>query len=401
MKFLNKLPFKNISAKPGRSLSLLIFAVLLAITSFGGSLIVKSLKNGLGSLEKRLGADIIVVPYQTRTKESIESLLLNGNRTNFYMSKNYIEEVLKYDGIEIISPQLFLSSISAGCCSVKVQIIGFEPETDFTIQPWAHESYKGNLKDFEILVGSKITLPANMSLTFYNTKLKIAAQLKETGSGLDNAVYCNMNTIRELINQAAKISNSPTGKIDSSSSISTILIKVGNDYEVNQVLNEINLHTRKVRAIKAKSMTSDIADNLAKISKIVSALIAIVWVLCIVIMMIVFSMIINERKKEFAVLRVIGVSQKKLSKLVIQESLFINLFGGLLGILFVLLINIPFKSSIQRALGMPFLLPSFWEIFILLILTLAISILAGTISSLITAKKISSLDAGIILRTEN
>lgn len=401
MKFLNKLPFKNISAKPGRSLSLLIFAVLLAITSFGGSLIVKSLKNGLGSLEKRLGADIIVVPYQTRTKESIESLLLNGNRTNFYMSKNYIEEVSKYDGIEIISPQLFLSSISAGCCSVKVQIIGFEPETDFTIQPWAHESYKGNLKDFEILVGSKITLPTNMSLTFYNTKLKIAAQLKETGSGLDNAVYCNMNTICELINQAAKISNSPTGKIDSENSISTILIKVGNDYEVNQVVNEINLHTRKVRAIKAKSMTSDIADNLAKISKIVGALIAIVWVLCIVIMMIVFSMIINERKKEFAVLQVIGVSQKKLSKLVIQESLFINLFGGLLGIFFVLLIDIPFKSSIQNALGMPFLLPSFWEIFILLIFTLAISILAGTISSLITAKKISSIDAGIILRTEN
>lgn len=401
MKFLNKLPFKNISAKPVRSLSLLIFAVLLAITSFGGSLIVKSLKNGLGSLEKRLGADIIVVPYQTRTKESIESLLLNGNRTNFYMSKNYIEEVSKYDGIEIISPQLFLSSISAGCCSVKVQIIGFEPETDFTIQPWAHESYKGNLKDFEILVGSKITLPTNMSLTFYNTKLKIAAQLKETGSGLDNAVYCNMNTIRELINQAAKISNSPTGKIDSENSISTILIKVGNDYEVNQVVNEINLHTRKVRAIKAKSMTSDIADNLAKISKIVGALIAIVWVLCIVIMMIVFSMIINERKKEFAVLQVIGVSQKKLSKLVIQESLFINLFGGLLGIFFVLLIDIPFKSSIQNALGMPFLLPSFWEIFILLIFTLAISILAGTISSLITAKKISSIDAGIILRTEN
>lgn len=401
MKFLNKLPFKNISAKPVRSLSLLIFAVLLAITSFGGSLIVKSLKNGLGSLEKRLGADIIVVPYQTRTKESIESLLLNGNRTNFYMSKNYIEEVSKYDGIEIISPQLFLSSISAGCCSVKVQIIGFEPETDFTIQPWAHESYKGNLKDFEILVGSKITLPTNMSLSFYNTKLKIAAQLKETGSGLDNAVYCNMNTIRELINQAAKISNSPTGKIDSENSISTVLIKVANDYEVNQVVNEINLHTRKVRAIKAKSMTSDIADNLAKISKIVGALIAIVWVLCIVIMMIVFSMIINERKKEFAVLRVIGVSQKKLSKLVIQESLFINLFGGLLGILFVLLIDIPFKSSIQNALGMPFLLPSFWEILILLILTLAISILAGTISSLITAKKISSMDAGIILRTEN
>lgn len=401
MKFLNKLPLKNISAKVGRSVSLLIFAVLLSIATFGGSLIVKSLKNGLNSLEKRLGADVIVVPYQTRTKESIESLLLNGNRTTFYMPKKYMSEISQYDGIEIISPQIFLSSLSAGCCSVRVQIIGFDPETDFTIQPWAHESYKGNLQDFEILVGSKITVPTNLTLTFFNTKLKIASQLKETGSGLDNAVYCNMNTIRELIKQAGKIANSPTGKIDSENSISTILIKVSDGYDPSQITNEINLHSRKVRAIRAKSMTSDVADNLSKISKIIGALIVAVWILCIVIMMIVFSMIMNERKKEFAVLRVIGVSQKKLSKLVLQESFIINLFGGILGIILVLIVSFAFKNSIQTTLGLPFLLPNFLEILILILATLVISVLAGMIASILNARKISKIDAGVILRVDN
>lgn len=401
MKFLNKLPFKNISAKAGRSVSLLIFAVLLSVAVFGGSLVVGSLKNGLGSLEKRLGADIIVVPYQTRTKESIESLLLNGNRTTFYMPKNYIEEIAKYDGIESISPQLFLSTISAGCCSVALQVIGFEPETDFTIQPWASQSYKGKLGDFEILVGSKITVPENLALTFYNTPLKIASQLKETGSGLDNAVYCNMNTIKALIKKASQISASPTGKIDADSLVSTILIKVDNDFDVKQILNEINLHSRKVRAIRAKSMTTDISDNLSKISGFVGALIVIVWILCVVIMMIVFSMIMNERKREFAVLRVVGVSEKKLSRLVVSESLLINLSGGILGIFLVLLVSIPFKNSIQNALGLPFLLPNFFEILVLLFLTLLVSLLAGTISSALTARKVSKMDAGIVLRAEN
>lgn len=400
MRFLNKLPLKNISAKAGRSASLLILAVLISIAAFGGSLIVKSLKNGLESLEKRLGADVIVVPYQTRTKESVESLLLNGNRTTFYMPKSYMQDISKYDGIEAISPQLFLSTLSAGCCSVALQIIGFDPQTDFTIQPWAEESYKGSLEDFEILVGSQITLPENKILTFYSTPLKIAAQLKPTGSGLDNAVYCNMNTIRALINQAAKVPLSPTGKIDSENLISTILIKVENGYEVSQVTNEINLHSRKVRAIKAKSMTSDIGDNLSRISQIVGALIAVVWVLCVVIMMIVFAMIINERKKEFAVLRVMGVSQKSLSSLVVRESLILNLSGALAGIFLVLLIDIPFKSSIKTALGMPFLLPHAWEIIALAALTVAVSILASIASSAATARKISRIDAGIILRTD-
>ncbi len=401
MKFISKLPFKNIKAKIGRSVSLFIFALLLAITSFGGALVVKSLKNGLKSLEKRLGADIIVVPYQTRTKESVESLLLNGNRTTFYMPKSYIKEFENFDGIEILSSQLFLSSISAGCCSVKVQIIGFDPETDFTIQPWAYESYKGRLGDFEILVGSKITLPGNMMLTLYGTKLKIVSQLKQTGSGLDNAVYCNMNTIKSLIKMAAKLSNSPTGKLDSETNISTILIKVENGYDVDHIVNEINLHSRKVRAIRAKSMTTDVADNLAKISKIVGALIAAVWILCIVIMMIVFSMIVNERKKEFAVLRVIGVSKKKLSSLVISESLIISFAGALAGIFLVLLVSIPFNSSIQAMLGLPYLLPSFAEILILSFATLLISLAAGALSSFISAVKVSRQDAGLILHAEN
>lgn len=401
MKFIDTLPLKNIFAKTARSLSLFLFAFLLSVFTFGGSLVIKSLRNGLESLEKKLGADIIVVPYQTRTKESVESLLLNGNRTVFYMPKDYIEEIAKYDGIETISPQLFLSSISAGCCSVRVQIIGFEPETDFSIQPWAYESYKENLADFEILAGSKITVPQNRMLSFFSTKLKVASRLKETGSGLDNAVYCNMNTIKALIRQAAKVSNSPTGKINADSSVSTILIKVRDGFEVSQVMNEINLHTRKVRAVRSKSMTSDVADNLAKISRLVGVLIVAVWCLCVAVMMIVFSMILNERKKEFAVLRVIGVSRKKISSLVIRESLIINLFGGILGVVLVLAVAVLFKTAVQGAFGMLFLIPGFTELAFLLLLTLAVSLLAGAFSSFATARKISRQDAGLILRAGN
>lgn len=401
MKFINKLPFKNIRAKTGRSVSLLIFSVLLAITTFGGSLIVESLKNGLQNLEHRLGADIIVVPYQARTKESIEDLLLNGNRTTFYMPKTYLSKLSQTEGIEKISPQIFLSSLSAGCCSVSLQLIGFEPESDFTVQPWAAESYKGKLQDNEILIGSKVTFSESGTLTFYSNTCKIAGQLKQTGSGLDNAVYMNMNTIKKMVENAAKMPHSPTGKIDTENSISTIMIKVANGYSVKDIADYINIHERKIRAITAKSMTSDVSDSLATISNIVKILIAIVWILCIVIMMIVFSMIINERKKEFAVLRAIGVSRKKLSSLVVLESVILSFAGGIIGILLVLLFAISFKTLIQESLALPYLMPGIFKIIVLCIATLFVSAFSGSVSSIVSAVKISKQDTGLILRDGN
>lgn len=401
MHFLSELPFKNIFSKSVRSASLLLFSVLLAVATFGGSLLIGSLKNGLSSLEKRMGADIIIVPYQTRTKESIESLLLNGNRTAFYMNKNYIERMREIEGIEKVSPQLFLSSISAGCCSVSLQIIGFDPETDFTIQPWATESYKGKLNDFEILAGSKITVPESGILKFYDVPCKIVAQLKETGSGLDNAIYTNITTIKEMIKNASKLPNSPAAKVDADNVISSLMIKVENGYDVEQVKGQINLKNHKVRAIRAKSMTSDVGDSLSNISQIVGILVSVIWFLCIMIMLIVFSMIINERKKEFAILRIAGLSQKKLSRLVISESLIISISGGIIGIFTVLLIGIPFKTLIQEKLSMPYLIPEFFKTFLLCLGTLAISIISGALASVYSAIKIAKQDTGLILREAN
>lgn len=400
MKFINKLPFKNLLAKPVRSISLVILAFVIALVTFGGAVTIRSLKNGLTSLEKRLGADVIVVPYETRTKESIDSILQNGNRTSFYMPKTVLNEIAQIEGIASISPQIFLTSISAGCCSVKVQIIGFDPETDFTIQPWAHETYRGKLNDFEILVGSEISFPLDRTLSFFNTKLKVAAKLKQTGSGFDNAVYCNISTLKALIKEAAKIQNSPTGKINPDAVVSTVLIKAEDGTDAASIANEINLHTRKVRAVKAKSMTSDIADSLSKISSIAGFLTGVVWILCVFIMMIVFSIVINERKKEFAVLRMTGVPQKKLLELVVTEGVCVNLTGGIAGALFVLLLSVLFKNSLRSLLSLPFLFPSALETVILFVFALALSVFSGIVSSIYMARKISRMDAGNVLRTE-
>ena len=63
---LRRLPLRNILRHPGRTAALVILVSFLALSLFAGSVIVLSLNNGLENLERRLGADLIVVPATSR-----------------------------------------------------------------------------------------------------------------------------------------------------------------------------------------------------------------------------------------------------------------------------------------------------------------------------------------------
>ena len=120
------LPFKNLRGKPLRTAVLVTLTALLALTFLAGTLTVSSLRSGLASLENRLGAEIIVVPYEATTKKSFENIVLQGSTGYFYMDKQLADKVCSAEGIGQCSSQFYLASTSAGCCSIPVQIIGFD-----------------------------------------------------------------------------------------------------------------------------------------------------------------------------------------------------------------------------------------------------------------------------------
>ena len=156
MSVFKSISYKNIARRPGRTFILILLSALLCFSVTGGSLAITSLKGGLISLKSRLGADIMVVPYEATTKTNFSNMILQGNPGYFYMNRNVLEKIKNIEGIKEISEQYFLASAKAGCCSAKLQLIGFDPATDFTIKPWVKESYDGELGEFEMLVGNDL-----------------------------------------------------------------------------------------------------------------------------------------------------------------------------------------------------------------------------------------------------
>ncbi|MEE5992217.1 MAG: FtsX-like permease family protein [Oscillospiraceae bacterium] len=400
MKRSKSLPIRNLAGKPVRTAVLIALTALLALILLGGTLMVSSLKTGLHSLESRLGADIMVVPYEATTKTNLENIVLQGSTGYFYMDNSRAEKVLSREGIGEASAQFFLASTSSGCCTIPVQIIGFEPATDFTISPWIKRSYSKELQDLDIVVGNDLNAFVGDALSFYGVECHVAAKLDKTGTSFDTAVFTNENTIKKLIQSSIDRNMNDFKNISPDNVVSCVLINVAEGYTVEEVVNDINVHVKKVKAIQTKQMISGISDSLSGVSNIISILMVAVWVLGLIILLLAFTMSVNERKKEFAVLRVIGASRNKLASVVMQEALLTGLIGSVTGTILSLIIIIPFNQMIEEQLNLPFLLPEIDSIIKYTITAMIVTILAGALTAGISAFRISRMDASLILRSD-
>jgi putative ABC transport system permease protein len=375
--------------------------MFLAFSSLGGTLLIYGLKSGLCNLESKLGADIMVVPYEATTKSTFSDMILQGNPGYFYMSDSVIEKLNTLDGIGQISSQFYLASTSSGCCDYKVQIIGYDPDTDFTITPWLKDNYSGAVNDYEIVVGDQLNAFPGDTLRFFDVTCTVVAKLDETGSYLDTAVYANMNTIRAMI-QGAKDNGMHTfDDVDPDNLVSSVLINVADGYSIEEVLNDINIHTRKAEAVRTQNMLSDVSEDLINISGLISVLLIAVWLLSLIVLFITFSMIGNERKKEFAILRGMGASRKELSCIMIKEAFYVSSLGSLIGASAASFILLLFGSLIRSSLKLPFILPGTLTFITLFVCSMAVSIIAGILSSAMCVSKVSHVDTALILRGDN
>ena len=394
------LTIKNLVRKPGRTTVLTLLTAFLALAVFGGSVVVLSLRSGLNSLEARLGADIILVPSEAQSKVSFQNMFLQGTTGAFYMDASVLDKALEVEGVEKAAPQTFLASLKADCCSIKIQVIGIDPERDFTVQPWIARSLTRGLGDMDVAVGCKVEAGVGEIIRIYDQRCKVVARLEATGTGLDTAVYCNMDTMNALL--AAAEDKGVSHKIESGDHlISAVYVKVKDGCDIDTVNSRLNGHIRKVTSVRTRSMLTGVSDSLAGVSRTVTILIAAVWALAFMILLLAFVLIIRERAREFAVLRLVGASRGMLSRMVLLESALCGLLGGLLGVGLAALLLFPFSGLIESALNLPYLIPDTGKTLLLAAGTVLLSVTVAALSSVMAAYRLSRIDPGAALREGN
>ena len=156
---LTRLALKNILGSRFRSWVVVLCALLVAAFVLSTTLIMRGAESSLRLALERLGADIVVVPQGAET--SVETALLMGEPAEVWMPDSKLQEIAAVPGVELVSPQLYLSTLdNAACCSAdSMFMVAYDPKSDFTITPWLEETIGDELKLGEAVGGTFVFTP--------------------------------------------------------------------------------------------------------------------------------------------------------------------------------------------------------------------------------------------------
>lgn len=391
-----ELAVKNVKRKPLRTIGLSLLVALLSFVLFGGTILSVSLNIGLDSVKNRLGADLMVVPlgYDEKT----EGILIKGEPSYFYFDKSIEEKLKELEGVDVTSAQFFLTSTNQDCCDIPVQFIGFDSATDFSVTPWISEVYDGDVEKGDLIVGNDIEVDGSSTLKFFDKEYKVAAKLDETGTGLDQAVYANMDTLYDLFGAAKAKGMGFTENVDPENSISTVLVKIKDGYDVDTVVHNIRTSLDSIQIVKTKSMTTDIAEKLDGFLFIIYFMVAMLFIMAIITLAVVFTVTANERKREFGIIRASGASKGFTASIVLNEALIISTIGAVSGTALSAVIVFSFSTYIGDTLSLPYLQPSLPAVLLILAVSLFVSVITAPIASFYSAIKISNAQTFLIMR---
>ena len=254
------------------------------------------------------------------------------------------------------------------------------------------ELYKA-FKDDSCVVASALNLPVeNESVRFFGQSHQVSSILAKTGSGMDYAVYTDKQTLQSIFEDARAKGFAFISDGDVNSKISTVLVKLEEGAKIDSTILKIKMAVPGVKVIESDRMLKNNGKTLSSLLTFLYALVAVFLIVTIFTLAFVFSLSINERLKEFSVLRTLGATRKKLSAIVVLEAVIIGFAGGLSGIILSSLIVFPFNAVIAQKISLPFIVPQIELIAAFAVITFVVAVVSSVLASLKGAIRIAGFE---------
>ena len=382
------LSLKNLRRRPFRSIGLIALVALLSFSLIAGGMLSYGLFSGLDSVSSRLGADVLVVPkgYEQKT----EGVLLQGEPSTFYIDGDRAEQVLKSGDFAQASPQLFIATLDSDHCAFPVQLIGYDPDTDFVIGPWLSSARPQKLGFRDIVIGANIQADIGDQLLFFDSYYQVVAKLEQTGMGFDTSVFFNMETARAALKEYVYYTDAQIPDQTHAVSVVTADIPGGYTTEFQRYIND-KYRGSGLEFIFTKNMISSLTQHINALLTFCFALLIILWGVSVGVLMIVFAVTLNERKREFAIYRALGSSRKWLTHLILTETFLTSIAGAGTGVLVFGVLAFSFRPLIERELSLPYITPGHLNSLLIILSGFVIAVAVGLLTSAVSSARIGSL----------
>jgi putative ABC transport system permease protein len=391
------LAWKNANGNTFRSWTVVLCAALMAGFAVSTTIVIGGAQDSLQVAMDRLGADIIVVP--AGAEHAMENAFLMGVPVVAWMPHSLVDRIAALPGVEAVSPQLFLSTLrGATCCSVpEMFLVAYDPQTDFTLKPWLEETLHEELRLGEAVGGAFVYVPADPGyILVYGYEVDLRGQLKPTGTGLDQSMFFTFETANEIARlssvQAERELRIPEDDV------SAVMVKVERGTDPHQVARQIQQALPQVTPVESTNLFHSQRVQILGLLQSLLVLLGVAWLLSVALIGMVFSIAVNERRQQIGVLRAVGFRRRFILQSLLAEGLILALGGGGAGIAFFILAVYLFRQLIMQLMGVPFLIPSLFSLFVLAAGALVLALASVTLGALIPTLRISLMDPAEAMR---
>lgn len=391
---------QNLKARKFRTAFMMFFVVLMSATVFFSTILMNNLKQGIENTTERMGADLIIVPKEGT--EDIRESLFSGKPCTVLFNRASEADVKNQEEVVRVTPQMYIGTLSASCCDLPVQLIAFDAETDFVVQPWIAEQNSMELKTGQVLVGNNIEGEIGESIMFYDTYFEIAGKLEKTGMGYDSSVFMSFDTLYQLKESETARNNLPVDEMENM--VSMLMVDVMDGMEPADVaklriaIGKIESGGTKLYACTADDLMSGIASQVKKLSGYGNILTYISLVSTALALISIFVITINERKYEFGILFALGAKKSQITNIILSEALIISSVGGIAGVVIAYYLLVTFKNVISNNLDIPYLDVSMGQAAPIAGICIVIAIVTGVIAAVCSAYRIGKGEAYRLIR---
>ncbi len=407
----SRLALQNVLRRPARTLMLVLAVTLSTGGVFASYTVASGIKDSMDRSFSRMGADLIVVP--SRAMVNITSALLTVQPTDELIDNSLIDEIRKLDGIAQVAPQTYLQvPIMSGMPECKANLIAFDSKNDFTVLPWMVTHAPRPMVPGDILAGSRRAETVGDEIAPCNQPVNIYGKLGRSGVGpLDDSFFTTYETVEllqsRLRQNAGSSGNSKESGTDSLSNfnrsrISAILVKL----KFGATPEQARFSIAKLPGVKVVTGATIVTSTRQATTALLGGMLGFTGMMLIAMLIMVsllFSGIIFERRREVGLLRAIGSRHVDVMRMLLAEAVFTTALGGFTGIIFGAGLLLVFQRSLVyylETLHIDFAWPEPLAIFSVAIMCSIASALVGLLGALVPAWKASLEEPYLLIQGE-
>jgi putative ABC transport system permease protein len=336
----------------------------------------------------RLGADMIVIPYDPYAKNS--GMFLTGQASYQYLNGSVIEDVVATPGVLRASPQVFVYMLpNPTWCRYSVQLMGYDPVSDFSVKPMLLAPLSRALAAGEVVVGHYVQGEMGAAISIAGQDFTIVGRLEKTGLAADISVYVSIQEAHRL---AGILAATSSDVVVHPGEISAILVKADKSMGIDPVLYWISSLNPGVLVYPMSALGRQVTDQLSATTQALYLTMGMVVLVSMPLVALISVMASNERRTEIGTLRALGASRSFIFRLIFLEAVLLAMIGCVFGITISALLLAALQEPISAMLSTPLMWPPLADIVFQMSFAVFMGVILAGIASIWPAYRASRMD---------